>query len=387
MMEKNLFTHETTDFLRELVKSCSYSGQEKGVAKIVLQKMEELCFDSAWQDEYGNVIGKRIGARPGPVIVFDAHMDVVPINNREEWEHDPFGAEVSQGKIWGRGTTDTKSSLAAIIMALGSLKPEDFNGTLYAVGSIGEEVLEGGGLSKILESVKPDFVIVGEPTNCRLAIGQKGRTRILFTAKGKSVHSSVPHTGENAMIKAGKMLEKLVSLPLPGDPHLGKGVMAPIQIQSKPFPSASTVPYECTIVSDRRLVFGETMANILDEYNQALSDLPGCCVEIDHVTYDTFTGKTISMPDFHPGWFMDPNNPWVKAASDGLTSAGIQPEIYTVPYCTNGSSSAGDMGIPTVIFGPSYIELAHVVDEYIDIEQLMKGFRGFVGLARRCSQV
>ncbi|MEI8132804.1 MAG: M20/M25/M40 family metallo-hydrolase, partial [Leptolinea sp.] len=200
---------ETVAFLQRLIQAASLTGQEKQTAETVTAQMNALNFDRIWTDAYGNVIGEMVGDLPGPALMFEAHMDVVGPGNPKEWVDDPFSGLLKDGKIYGRGATDTKGSLASLIMAIGTLPRDQIHGTLYAVGSVGEELIEGSGLRKVLEAVNVDGVVIGEPTGCCLAIGQKGRASILFTAHGRPAHTSKPENGENAVLKAAEIIRRV----------------------------------------------------------------------------------------------------------------------------------------------------------------------------------
>ena len=385
-MKPSQLLAETIELHQALVRCPSLSGQEAACADRVEEYLRAGRFENVWRDRFGSVIGVGQGSQPGPVILFDAHMDVVPIGDAAAWQHDPFGAELNGGRIWGRGATDTKASLAAILTAVNHLQADEFRGSLVVVGSVGEEAIEGSGLEEALEAHQPDFVVIGEPTDCRIGIGQKGRARLHFTAGGRSAHSSTPEAGENALLKAAEMLRRMEHLPLPEMEWLGKGVLAALQISSRPFPSASTIPYTCSFDCDRRLIAGETAEAILAEYAQAFQDIPNCQVALDEVSYTTYTGHTFITPDFHAGWLTDPDSHWVKTAQQSLKNAGLKSEIYAVPYCTNGSTCA-QRNIPQLIFGPSTIHLAHVVDEYIEVDELERGLLGFMNLAKDLGRI
>jgi acetylornithine deacetylase/succinyl-diaminopimelate desuccinylase-like protein len=105
-------------------------------------------------------------------------------------------------------------------------------------------------------------------------------------------------------------------------------------------------------------------------------------VEFQHIEMDTYTGKKMIEVDFHPGWVIDKDSPWVMKASRGLVEAGIEPQHSTAQFCTNGSYSAGSAHIPTIIFGPSSGMLAHCQDEYITTRELLEGAEGYWGLVR-----
>jgi putative selenium metabolism hydrolase len=376
---------EMIEFLRELVRLPSLSGAEGQVAEAVAKKMTALGYDEVRCDAYGSVIGIRRGAAPGKRILFDAHMDIVPATSPEAWTHPPFSAELVDGRVWGRGSSDTKASLAAIVMSVGRLARDDFRGELIVSASVGEEILEGGSLAPILDEQHPDLVIIGEPTSCDLGTGQRGRVRLDFKTLGRAAHSSSPDQSLNAVLMAAELIQRIHALPLPTHPLVGKGLMAPIQISSLPAPSASTVPYECTIVYDRRLMPGESIESVLNEYQQGLSNLANWQVEVALEGYRTYTGVDLRLPDFHPAWVMPPDSNVVTTALQALKDAGLQPATFIAPYCTNGSASGGERGMPTLIFGPSGIDQAHIVDESLAIDELARGAAGYIALAKALS--
>ena len=381
MLDKSI-QKETISFAKEIIRVNSPSWHEEGVAELVKQKMQALGYDSVRVDSFGNVIGIRIGKHPGPVILFDGHMDVVPATNYDEWTCAPFSGEIQDGKIWGRGATDMKGPLAAVIMAVGYIPAEEFHGTLIVSASVGEEVYEGAGLALVLSEVSPDFVVICEPNDCCISIGQKGRAGLWVEVFGKPAHSSQPHLGENAIYKSVEIIKQLREMLLPSDDQLGKGIMELVDGISSPFPSLATVPVNFRMRSDRRLMPGETVESVLGSIKSTLKNLADWQVGLSEVKIKTYTGKTIEALDFHPGWIIESTSPWIKRAQAGLKESGINAKFTTAHYCTNGSQSAGVENIPTIIFGPSSILLAHVIDEYIEISQLMKGVEGYLGLAR-----
>ncbi|MCL4560089.1 MAG: YgeY family selenium metabolism-linked hydrolase [Chloroflexi bacterium] len=377
---------EVVEFAREIIRRNSPSGQEGEVARLVESKMRSLGYDRVQVDPYGNVIGLRFGKNPGGTVLFDGHMDVVPVTNSEAWTEEPFSAAVREGKIWGRGASDMKGPLAAAIVALGRIPVDEFSGTLAVSASIGEEVHEGAALAKVNEQVHPDGVVICEPNGCKLGVGQKGRAGIKIEVFGKPAHSSVPHLGENAIYRAVEIINRLRRMALPTDPLLGEGVMELIDGISSPYPSLSTVPVQFTMRYDRRLVQDETMESVRASIQASLEGLADWSMVIPKVKIETYPGEVLKEPDFHPGWAIDPGSPWIRKASRGLEMAGIQPETTTARFCTNGSYTAGVAGLPTLIFGPSSGLLAHCVDEYIAIDELIQGAEGYWGLAKELAK-
>ncbi len=373
---------ETIEFTQELVRFPGLAGREREVAQAVEAKMRSLQYDEVRTDECGSVVGLRRGTQPGATVLFDSHTDTVEVTSPESWKHGPLSGDLADGKIWGRGSTDLKGALAATVVALGRLPASEFRGTVAVSASVGEEVIEGAALANIIAWVKPDYVVICEPTESKLGIGQKGRTSFWVRVKGRPAHTSTPRLGDNAVYKSLPMIERLRALELPKDELLGPGVMELVEIQSFPFPGKSIVPDGCRMRFDRRLTRDETMESVANSVKHALDGLRDWSFEYALARVDCYTGKTLQMPDFHAGWAMEPGSEIVQRGKAGLRSAGLAGDFYAVPYGTNGSYSAGEAKIPTVVFGPSTIKLAHAIDEYIEVEELLRGTEGFVGLAR-----
>jgi len=144
---------ELIGICQELVRRPSVSGEEDKVAKFIKKTMEELGYDEAWIDEYGNVIGKIEGKEKGKSLVFEGHMDTVPVTNPEDWKYDPFGAEIENGKIYGRGTSDMKGALSAMVYGASLIPKEKIKGDIYVVGVVMEEIFEGVAKGHPLENL------------------------------------------------------------------------------------------------------------------------------------------------------------------------------------------------------------------------------------------
>jgi putative selenium metabolism hydrolase len=380
-MEIEALRDEIVNFTQELIRSNSLPGKESGVAAIVEQKMRSLDYDQVFVDENGSVVGRRKGGKAGQRILFDAHMDVVDVQNAASWSCDPFGGELRDGKIWGRGATDIKGGLAGMVIALGRLPRDEFAGELVVSASIGEEMIEGIAVEDIVRRTQPQGAVIVEPSDCLLGLGHKGRTGFWLRLDGKAAHTSEPGQGVNAIYKAMQAVERLRKISLPADRFLGTGIMELIEIISAPFPGECTVPYGCSLRFDRRLVGGETMESVLASIQYGLAGIEGWLAGFTENTLQTYTGRILKKTEFHPGWTVDPGSDWVRHALTGLEKVGVHTETMYAPYCTNASYTAAIAGLPTLVFGPSSIHLAHVVDEYIEIAELLRGARGLAGLA------
>ena len=141
---------------QELVKIQSYSGQEDKVVEVLKSSFKAMGFDDVFIDKYGNIIGHIKGKKPGKSIVFDGHIDTVPVTNPNEWTYPPFGAEIHDGKIYGRGTTDMKGAVSAMVCAASNFAEDcdkDFAGDIYVAGVVHEECFEEIGRASCRERV------------------------------------------------------------------------------------------------------------------------------------------------------------------------------------------------------------------------------------------
>ena len=378
---------DVADLCCALVRIPSLSGQERESAEFAAHLMAVLGFNVG-TDEYGDVIGVRRGYGPGPTILLDAHLDVVPVTNPDEWRHAPFDVEIADGRIWGRGAADTKGSLAAMICAAASLPRESFVGQIVVSASVCEENMTGAALSRVLDRHCPDVVIVGEPTGLKLGVAQKGRAGLVVEARGKSAHSSRPELGDNAVYKMIQAVNRIRALPLSSDPAIGPSVCELTELVSEPLPGTGMVPHGCRARFALRIMPGETAHELVERFRTVLNRLDGVTVRLDEISQRCYTGNTLVMPDYVPGWKLGPvNGPWQDKIEQGIKLAGLRAETFAAPYSTNGSASAGQRGISTFIFGPGSIEQAHMVDEWIAIEELQTGEQAYAAMIHTCLQV
>ncbi len=369
---------------QSLVRAPSLSGDELLAAEIVADAMRHLGYDRVTTDEYGSVIGIRHGKNPGYTLLFDAHLDTVPPSSNADWQHDPFSGAVANRRIWGRGACDDKGVLAAMICGAARVPRNSFAGTVIVSASVCEENLTGAALAFILDRYHTDLVIVGEPTDLKLGIAQKGRAGIVVSARGKSAHTSRPELGENAVYKMIEAISRLRALELPSDPELGRSVFELTEIISEPLPGTGFVPAGCRARFVARTMPGETQAVILERCQNTLAGLGGITIEFDQLTQRCYTGKILAMRDFIPGWRVHPNDPWLSTIRSALRDIGLDAETFAAPYGTNASMSAGTHSIPTFIFGPGSIEQAHTVDEWIAIDDLDAGEQAYAAIAQTC---
>lgn len=386
---------EVIEFCKEAIRIPSPSGGEKGVALLMKKKMEELGYDSVIIDDFGSCIGIINGSEPGKTVLIDGHFDNVDVIDEKEWTHDPWGAEEEGGRIYGRGTSDMKGSVAAAVMAAGYFKKDTkgkFKGRVAVSCTVHEECFEGISCRLVSKYVKPDYVIIGEATSSTVKIGQRGRAEIVVETGGISCHSSNPEKGKNAVYKMMSVIEEIRKIVPNEHPLLGKGILELTDIKSYPYPGASVVPSKCIATFDRRTLVGETEETILSEINEAIERAKAEDPSIEAKCYiregeaPCWTGAVIKAKRYYPAWAVEEKSQLVQKALGALRKAGIETEISHFSFCTNGSHFCGEKGIPTIGYGPSLESLAHVRDEYIEIDELTKSVRGFEEILKALTQ-
>ena len=377
-----LNTASMLDFTQRLIRQPSFSGEEELVTQIILGEMERLKFDHVWRDENGSAIGLIEGAQSGQTLLFDAHTDTVGIAPGSVWTREPFGAEIADSFIYGRGVADMKGALAAMVHAAASVDRSKLAGKVVVSASVMEEVYEGGALQTVMAEVNPDLVVIGEASELNLVRGGRGRAEIHLETIGVPSHSSSPHLGVNAIHLMMKIIEAVDKIELGEHSLMGPAILALTDIISEPYPAYSVIPARCKATYDRRLLPSETVENVLG----VITSLP----ELKDINFNAkiakgdhraYTGKVLTCNKFFPAWELEENHPFVQKALHGLRTAGLDPNIRAYRFCTNAAYSIGVAGVPTIGFGPGAEDDAHVVNEKIklsDLENAANGYKGII---------
>ena len=371
---------QVRELCRDLIKIPSNSGQEKEIAGYLQTYLLSRGFDEARIDDYGNLVARVRGNRPGKCVLFDGHLDTVPVTDAAGWKHDPYGAQIEDGRIYGRGATDMKGADAAFAFAAGEFlrcHGRDFSGELCVAGVVHEERFEGVAARAVSAVLHPDVVIVGEASEMNIKCSQRGRAELVLETFGVPCHSSNPEKGVNAVYAICRLIEAFRQLPPAVDERMaGDGIMELTDIRSEPYPGASVVPEYCRATYDRRLLVGETRQSVLAPLQQIIDRMqaqqPGLRARISFSQGQErcYTGQTIAADRFFPGWLVDKNEDWIQDILHRVHSMGYTPQLTGYSFCTNGSHYAGEAGIPCIGMGPSRENLAHTIDEFVALEEL-----------------
>jgi putative selenium metabolism hydrolase len=382
---------EVISLCQNLIRIQSYSGQEESLVEEIKKFMCSSGFDEIHIDSYGSIIGCIRGSRPGKKLLLDGHIDTVTVSDLSKWSFDPFGGTISDNRIYGRGTSDMKGAVSAMLCAAKYLAEDlkkDFSGEIYITGTVHEECFEGVAAKNICEKVKPDIVIIGEASALNIKRGQRGRAEIIIETFGRQAHSANPEKGLNAVYQMCSLIEEIKKLEYAEHDFLGKGILVLTDIVSAPYPGASVVPDYCRCTFDRRLLPGETKESVLKPLYELISNMKQNNPEMNakaafaEGTEKCYTANSISAQRYFPAWLLEEDDPVVQTALKALNEVGINATVSHYSFCTNGSYYAGEAGIKTIGFGPSAENLAHTADEYIEIDQLLSACRGYYGIAK-----
>ena len=282
------------------------------------------------------------------------------------------------GKIWGRGTVDQKGGVATMIHAGRIIKELGLNDqfTIYFTGTVMEEDCDGLCWQYLLnvEKLKPELVVITEPTNMNIYRGHRGRMEIRVEVKGRSCHGSAPERGDNAIYKIARIALEIEKLNerLRGDPFLGKGTVTISEVKSSS-PSQCAVADGAGIHLDRRLTHGETKASAIAEVKDAAkrAGYPDAKVYVLKYEEAAYTGKVYPTEKYYPTWALDKKSPYLKNAVAAYTGMfGKQPFVDKWTFSTNGIATAGMKGIPTFGLGPGNEVQAHAANEACPVEHL-----------------
>jgi putative selenium metabolism hydrolase len=366
---------EAVDFLRELIRIPSPSGGEAEVVEAIRKKMKEVGFDEVRIDPFGNVLG-RVGQGPR-VLAFDAHVDTVGVGDPQSWEVDPFAAEMYDGVVYGRGASDQKGGMAALVYTgaiIRSLGIGDGT-TVWVVGSVLEEDCDGLCWHYILqeEILHPDVVVLTEPTDLNVYRGQRGRMEIEVTTHGVSAHGSAPERGINAIYRMAPIIGEIERLnqKFSADPFLGSGSVTISQVRSTA-PSLCAVADSCTLHLDRRLTIGETDESAVAQIERLVKGKPGDAeITVPVFNRPSHTGLVYPMRQYFPAWALPESHDLVRLgirARQMILGEGEPPGRWM--FSTNGVATMGLHDVPTIGFGPASEVHAHAPTDQCPVEHI-----------------
>ena len=348
-------------------------GRERSCAEHLGRILEDGGFEVGYH-EFAEARTSLIARLPGsgdkPPLCFTGHIDTVPLG-AQPWRGDPFSGEIEDARLYGRGSSDMKSGVAAfVVAALGLARLSRPAGGLVLVITAGEETgCEGAYHLARLGGVlgRAGAIVVGEPSSNQPYVGHKGALWLEARIRGVTAHGSMPEKGVNAIYKAARAVRKLedFGFNVAPHPHLGKPTLNVGTIRGGL--NINSVPDESVITIDIRTVPGQTHESLSD---MLASDLGG----------DVELRPLVDVE----GVWTDPHDPWMEDVFAVMTDIlGEPPGVHTATYFTDASVlSPAYGGVPTVILGPGEAAMAHQTDEYCHVERIGQAVEAYGRVAK-----
>lgn len=379
------------DFLKRLIQTPGLPGEEGDVARLVRQEMERLGYDEVSVDDAGNVIGLLRGRGEAPSVMFNTHLDHVDAGDPASWPYPPFEGVIADEKVWGRGASDIKGPLAAQVYGVARLVRDATPppGDVYVTAVVQEEC-GGLGARHLVTHLRPDLIVVGEPSSNELRRGHRGRTEAVLHVRGRSAHASAPERGVNPLDVVANFIVGLRDLEMRRHPGLGTSSVATTIIRTDQT-SANVIPGEAWLTCDWRNVAGERDEDVRTALQSvadaSVIDGAEANVEIPKHTFVSYTGLSMEMAANNPPYSLPEDHPVLRAAQRVLREPlGAAPPIDVWGFATDGGHFA-DAGLTVIGFAPGDESVVHTTHEHIDVAEIEEALVGYAALARDWSQV
>ncbi len=377
--------NDWVSFCRKLIQTPSPTYAEDKVAHLCMDEMKKLVYDDVWRDEKGNVIAIVEGSDPdAPVINCNSHLDQVAEGDENDWRFPPFSAHIEDGRIYGRGASDTKGAIAvqvyapSILTGLGQ-RPR----STVIVTLVVEEELSGQGTKYLLENsdLGFDLCILGEATSNNIMLGHRGCVSTWVNILGTSAHASMPEKGRNPNYDAARFMLRLEEeqTRLKAHPELGRSTLTPTIYDTGQI-SRNTIPDRVRLYIDVRNACEESddIRDILEKIARDLS----IDIEIEQVR-DIEGNVKVSN-----GFATPPEHGYVVQTQKIVTETlGRDVKLGHWRFCTDGRLTSA-AGIPTIGFSPCEEHLAHTIDDSVSIQLMEESLccypRLFTDMSRVC---
>ncbi len=370
----------------ELIQINSQSTHEKEVAEYTINKMKELGYDEVVVDKYGSVYGTMKGTGGGSSITLNCHLDVVYESDPEKWKYPPFSGAIAEGKVWGRGASDTKGTFAVQLYIPKMLKEIGMlpKGDIIVSGVVSEEIAGFGAMMQTRDNYKlTDYVVIGEATENDIAISCRGRFACVVTITGKSCHASIPHEGKNPFDVLGPLLCELKNVELGYDPENGYSTMSPTNIISSE-QGSNIIPNQITLYIDYRQVPCDTTEIVVEKIRKVAEKcaVEGITVEVEpyYFPLTTYTGVEGKGYQGEYPFGVSKDEDYIVCAKQAIEEA-VGHEIKTKAWAfATDTGHYAAKGCKCLGYSPAEIKLCHTTEDNIDIEMMKEAEIGYMAL-------
>jgi len=366
-MRAHVSTGSLVEMTRALVAEDSSNppGDERAAAAVALDLLEDLGAEvSLVEAAPGRVSLVGVLRRGGgPTLLVNGHLDCVPVD-ATDWTHDPFGGEVTDGRMWGRGTADMKGGIAAALEAVLATRRAGVELPCNVVFHLVADEERGGqlGTRVLLERglISADACLVPEPTNLELCIAERGILQMDVHLHGIPVHASEPRRGVSAIEKAAKVVLAVHAADfgrshrLLGSPSANAGLISGGT-------GANVVAERCVVTVDHRALPGQSEADAVDDVRRLID-----AIDDPELRY------RLAPIVFGEASELDGDHPWIAHVAAAIEAVvGRRPNVIGMPFATDARFVRNQGAIPAIVCGPGGIEQAHIVDEWVAVESLV----------------
>lgn len=374
----------------EMIQINSQSTHEEALAQYVVNKMKALGYDEVVVDRYGSVFGTVFGTEKGKIsassVTLNCHLDVVDEGDPNKWTYPPYSGAIAEGKIWGRGASDTKGTFAIqiytpIMLREAGLLPK---GDVVVAGVVSEEIAGFGAMMQTRDNfMLTDYAVIGEATENDLAIGCRGRFCAVVTIEGKSCHASLPEMGKNPFDFLGPFLLGLKNVKLGHDPLFGSSTMSVTNITSSE-KGTNIIPNTVVVYIDYRQSGEDTEEAALAKIQQVIDDcrIDGISVGLKALYFPltTYTGFQGEGYQGEYPFSVRPDEPYVQLCKQAIEQAVGHPiQTKAWAFATDTGHYAAK-GVKCIGYSPAEIKLCHTTSDNIDIEMMKEGIVGYLAL-------
>ena len=370
-------------FLQDLVRAPSVNRPQDGLseapaAAVVRTQMRRWGWNPLVEEaapERPNVVAVLDGGRPGPTLLFEGHTDVVTEGDARAWTHPPFAAEIAGGRLYGRGAADMKAGVAAMLFAARAVEQAGFAGRLVVAALVDEEGMMLGVKDFVRRghAAGVDAAIVCEPEEREVCIAQKGALRVRVTARGRMAHGAMPQHGVNPLPPLARFLaacgevEAALQARNGEHPHLGWDYITPTALAGGSLEQMNVIPDGAWALLDIRTTPRTDHRALLEGLRARLE--PGMDLEVI---------------DDRPPTETPADHPIVRAVAAAHERVyGVAPALGGVPGSTDGTILWRDAGVPIVTYGPGGKWIAHQVDEYVEVAEVVRAAEVYAEAAGR----
>ncbi|MDD5556114.1 MAG: M20/M25/M40 family metallo-hydrolase [bacterium] len=397
--------------IQEMITIPSPSGQEEKLVKHLINVASRLGCTSAHSDRMGNLITEVVvGDGKGPSIVLTGHLDTVGARP-EEWDQRtrPFAASILDGRLYGRGAVDMKAAVGAMLHAAAGLSGIDGRhaGRVYIVGTVLEEFFEGVCFLEALKAIKPEYVVVGEASQGKVNIGQRGRGEIVITSFGQPQHASTGRRVINAIEQMAYIIDAFhIWYRSQADETLGKRNIVPTDIRipvgggggidgrggNSTVPNKVEITYDVrTLTSDTEesiiLLVRENIDRVVQNARKRYPQFQTPSIQYSAERAVTWTGEPIVEKKYAPAWKTPRKCELVEKALAGVEKAtGKKATTGSYGFCTDGSGVVRyrelypDRKIDIIGYGPGTEAATHTVNESIALAEVKEAYDGYRGI-------